>query len=97
MVHLVLITEVILSIFILLLVYTTLFAIGYFIWERFCRYYQNWKTKKRNLRWLRRHKLELERKLRKEERKKYPLFYWRELCSKQRRELIEEKLEDGNF
>ena len=30
-----------------------------------------------------------EQKLRKKEREKYPLFYWREL--------IEEKLEDGNF
>lgn len=61
-------------------------SIGYFIYEKLDIYYQKWKIKKRNQRWEREHekfmqrqrKWELAWKLRREERKKYPLFYWRE-------------------
>jgi uncharacterized membrane protein YgaE (UPF0421/DUF939 family) len=83
---------------IILFALTIVFVVGN-ITQDVNTYYRNWKIKKRNKQWEKEHeefmqrqrKLELEWKLYKEEREKYPLFYWRELCSKQRRELTNER------
>ena len=89
MVYLVLIIKTLLEISIVILVYLAIALIMLFIVGKLQSYYENWKTKKRNWRWEREHKefmqrcykRELEQKLRKEEREKYPLFYWKELTN----------------
>ena len=67
--------------------------IGVFVADRLQSYYRNWQVKKQHKEWERQYEKFLQqvrrRELHKREREKYPLFYWREL--------IEEKLEDGNF
>lgn len=93
MILLILIIKALLEISIIALIYLTIALIGIFIIDKVKGYYQNWEIKKRNLRWLReakesmqrQHKWELKLiaeelkwKLYEEEKRKYPLFFWKE-------------------
>ena len=76
----------ILEALIIVLVYSAGFSIFLFCHPRVRRYYRNWKIKKRNQQWEKKHeefvqqqrKWLLEQKLHKEEKRKYPLFFLKE-------------------
>lgn len=84
--YLVLIAKALLECSIIILIPLTLTYIVISIIENLQCRYEEWKIKKRNQRWEKEHeefmqrqrKWELEWKIRKEERRKYPLFFWKE-------------------
>ena len=93
MLYIVLTIQTILELLIIIIFTIFVVAVMVFVGDRLEICYENWKERKRMRRlekeseeWLQRlHEMRLHKK----EMKRYPLFYWREL--------IEEKLEDGNF
>ena len=93
MITIILITKFLLEFSIMILLQICLLSVGYFTIEKLRIYYWRWKDRRSLQRWQKNHEMHLQqqckRKLHRKEREKYPLFYWREL--------IEEKLEDGNF
>ena len=93
MITIILITKFLLEFFIIILIQICLLSVGYFTIEKLHIYYWRWKDRRSLQRWQKNHEAHLQqqrkRELHRKEREKYPLFYWREL--------IEEKLEDGNF
>ena len=93
MIHLVWVTYIALQLLVVLLGGVAIMLIVFFISDKLERYLDNWKTKRRDKQWekkyeemLRRHRKEdLERQcenrlreLHRIEKRKYPLFYWRE-------------------
>jgi len=86
MVFLILIIKALLETSIIVLIYLAIALIGVFIADKVQICYRNWKIKKCNQRLEKeyeefmqlRREVELEVKLYKEEREKYPLFYWKE-------------------
>ena len=93
MLYIVLTIQTILELLIVIVSAVFVVAVVIFVGDILEICYGNWRERKR-MRWLekeseewlqRQHKMRLHKK----EMKRYPLFYWREL--------IEEKLEDGNF
>ena len=89
MLYIVLTIQTILEFLIIIVSATCVVAIMIFAEEQ-C---ENWKRRKGERQLEKEHEEFMQRvhekELRRKERIKYPLFYWREL--------IEEKLEDGNF
>ena len=82
MIHVISALGILLTIISLLLTYTAIFFIGYFIREKFLAYYQNWKAKKRIRRAEKDYEEYLQQKYRRElhrkEKERYPLFYLKE-------------------
>jgi hypothetical protein len=91
------ILQSILEALIVVLIYGAGFAIFLFSYPRICRFHREWKWKrgrrKRNEQLAKIFEevlqRERKRKLHEIDKRKYPLFYWRDL--------IEEKLEDGSI
>jgi len=84
---------IILEVIIISLLCIVAFSVGYFIREKFCIHFERWKIKRRNKRWKKEHaklvqqwheeqERERERDRRIElyraEKRRYPLFYWKE-------------------
>ena len=82
----------ILEILVIVLACLAVMLIYKFVGEGLQRYYYRWKDKRFVQRCWKKHEIRIQqqckRELHRKERERYPLFYWREL--------IEEKLEDGN-
>jgi len=82
MIYIISTLEVLLTLLVMLLVYTAIFFIGYFIREKFLTYYYIRKDKKFRQKAEKNYEEYLQRKhrreLRRKERERYPLFYWKD-------------------
>lgn len=101
MIHVVYIAWVALQLLVTILVCLTISFVVITVIEDVKTYYEKWRLKKRIQRLKREHEefsqrqreRILQRELRKKEREKYPLFYWRELCSESVNEHTEQRKE----